>query len=72
MASQTADETRGRRFASQLFTKAMKRSGKGMPDDAAANRAEFIIDPNRNVETIGPQEHSARNEHNVTENREEA
>lgn len=72
LSSQMAHKSGGRSFPSQFFTKPMTSSGNSVAYYAAANRAEFVVHPNRNIQTIGPQEHRAASKRQVTENSEEA
>lgn len=72
MASETADKASGGSFAGQFFTKPVAGSGKRVPDETSANRPKLVVNPNRNVEAMGPEEYGAANEHNVIENSEEA
>lgn len=65
MAGEATDKTGRFGGAGDLFTKAVKARGNGMTNEAAADRAEFIINPDGNVDTVGPEKNSAANEHQI-------
>src|SRR5262245_15343128 len=69
-AGQSANETAGHRLVGQFFAKPVKGAGKSMPHQAAANRAKFVVDPDRNLQTPGPEKHRSRDKDEITEQRE--
>lgn len=67
MAGEATDKAGRFGGAGDLFTKAVKARRNGMANEATADGAEFIINPNGNVDTVGPEKNSAANEHQIAQ-----
>ena len=65
MASEAANEAGGFSGAGDLFAEAVKTGGDGVANEAAADGAEFIVNPDGNIDAVEPEKNCSADKNNV-------